>query len=156
MTEPVSSAYVRDLYARKPKPGAVLITITAPGLPEPIRVTDWTAPLTHGSDTWKPAAFNLTWAGAGEGEPTKPARLEVQAVGEVAELVRMATGRAAAQIDRVRVAAPGTAERRISGAHVTEAEIAGASIILTIKGRDFSEELAVGRSYSIARTPGLF
>lgn len=156
MPEPVSGAFVRDLYARKPKPGAVLVTITAPGLVDPIRVTDWTEELTDGSDTWRPAAFNLTWAGAGADEPSKPARLEIQALGEVVEMVRMATGRAEAQIDRVRVSAPGTAERRINAAHVTEAEIAGASIILTIKGRDFSEELAVGRSYSIARTPGLY
>ena len=152
----MTAQMVRDLFAHTAKPGAVLVTIEAAGLAEAIRLTDWSVPLFDGTHTWEPAAFNMLWGGAGDGEPSRRSKLEVAATGEVVEMIRLATDRPTCVVERVRVAAPGYAERALRGAVITSAEVANGSVQIEIGGRDFASEYAVKARYTQSRTPGLF
>lgn len=147
---------VRDLFAQRAKPGAVLVTISAAGLDDAIRLTDWHEPLSVGLDTFEPASFNLIWGGAGDGEPSRRSKLEIGATGEVVEMIRLATDRPQCVVERVRVSAPGYAERALRGAFVASAEVANGSVQIEIGGRDFANEYAVKARYTQSRTPGLF
>lgn len=147
---------IRDLYAEQAKPGAVLVKITAPGLDDAFLATDWPEGLNSGDDFYPYVPFSLDWPGSGEGEPSRAAKLVIHASGEAVELIRLATGQPTAEVARVRVAAPGVAERALTGASITSATLEGGTINIPIVGRDYGKEPAVGARYTISRTPGLF
>lgn len=152
-----SGDMIRDLYAEQAKPGAVLVRIEGQGLPEPFLATNWPDGLQVGPDFYPYIPMRIDWPGSGEGEPSREAKLEVHASGEAVEQIRLVTGgRPLAQITRVRVAAPDQAERALSNAVVTSAEISGGTIKIPIRGRDYDNEPAVAARFTVSRTPGLF
>ncbi|MEH0194579.1 hypothetical protein V7S57_02470 [Caulobacter sp. CCNWLY153] len=155
-----SVAYLREVYARGAKPGAVLLILDDPSLDEPIRLTNWSKALTRSEDgvvqTYHPAAFKVAWKGGGVGEASRQAQLQVGATGEIVTMIRaIENTQPSCRIERVRVAAPDIAERSIRGAHVAEAEVAGGMVKVTLGGRDLSEPACSAR-YTDSRVPGLY
>lgn len=156
MAADVSEAMVRDLYAQRARPGAILVTIEADGLDDAIRVTNWPEGLEVNGVPYLFAPFTASWTGASREVPSGKAKIEIGVSGEAVEMIRLATGRPSALIERVRVAAPGVAEKAIRGARVAAAEVGLESISLTLSGRDYASELACHARYSQYRTPGLY
>lgn len=157
---PTSPEWVKDVYAERAKPGALLVTITPEGWDDPIRVTNWTEDLTVGSGpsavVYHTAPFSFSWGGAGVGEPTRKSQMTIAAQGELIELVRMAEGQPPVYIERVRVASPGTAERVMKGRVITQAEISDGAIRIDLGGRDLATEYACKARYTQSRVPGLY
>lgn len=151
----MTAEMVRDIYAQDAKPGAVLVTITATGLDEPLRLTDWPAGLTVGEDVYEPSTFTVDWGGAGDGEPARAARIEMAATGEAVELIRIATD-AVVKVEQVRVSAPGQAERALRDTELGSAEVSAGTIKVALRGADYGDEYAVAARYTLARTPGAY
>lgn len=155
-----SEAWVRDVYKQRARPGALLVTITPAGLSDAIRFTDWAGGLTVGTGPdavfYNEASFNFSWGGAGDGEATRPSKLEVAAIGEVVQLVRLATGQPPCEIERVRVVSPGQAEKALRGRVITQAEVSGGTVKIDLTGTDLASEPACKASYTYSRTPGLY
>lgn len=161
----VSEAMVREAFAQQAKPPAALVTIDYEGLAEPIRVTDWAGDLGDGTyglvadgETYLFAPFRITLGGAGRDDGAKEAKLEIAALGEVVETIRLApsTAQPSATIELVRVAAPDVVERAMRGTKVGSAEVSEGVVIVTLRTRDYAREYAVGPRYTQGRTPGLF
>lgn len=154
MPAQMSEAMVRDLFSRRPRPGAVLVTLETAGI-DPIRATDWSEALTVGGQVYRPLPFQVAFGGGSREEPERQARIVMGASGEAVELIRAATHEVTATVERVRVSAPGVAERALTGARLGTAEVDGAQITITLKGRDYANEPAVAARYTKNRCPSL-
>jgi hypothetical protein len=164
MPQPVSEAYVRALYASTTPDIALLVTIRADGLAEPLRATTWPAPLpgstrlglvSRGS-TYAYFPFSFTWGGSGVGEISRSAKLEIANVdGEVSRAVRTAVGKPTVDVESVRISDPDVVEMGMVDAGLDQVEIDRTHASATISGRDFANEPAVGPRYTSSRTPAV-
>lgn len=154
MPEAYSEEMVRALFAQRPRPIAYLVTLASEGI-EPIRATDWSEPLTVSGEVYRPYPFQVAWGGGSRDEPERQARIIMGASGEAVELIRAAEREVTATIDLVRVAAPGVAERTLNAARLGTAEVDGAQITITLRGRDYANEPACRARYTRGRCPSL-
>jgi hypothetical protein len=164
VAQPVTEAMVRSLFAEEAEPDCALVTLYAGT--QVVRFSDWPSGLVSTAGPrlagevaaqafpYRPFRVRLTGAGA-----ERPAReVEAEAAdpdGALARFIRTAQGEIAAAVQCVRVAAPNAVELSATGLRVTESDLAGASVILTLVHRSYDEP-AVQARYVYARTPGLF
>ncbi len=161
----ISEDLVRELFAGEPEEPVLLITLSADGLDDPIRAashdgrlagTTRRGVLSRG-EIFDFAPFEFTWAGAGEGEPSRDAKLEMFIRdGDVARAIRTATGQPTVTAEMVRLSEPDVVEMAMTDAEVAEAEIDAPKAIATIRSRDFAAEPACKASYNPSRTPGAY
>lgn len=153
----VSEAFVRAVYARDAEPTALLVTLSAEGLAEPIRVCSDPDGLDSRGESYEFFPFTFGWPGSSVDEPSRGATLVIgNTDGRIAEAVRFATGNPLASVELVRTLAPDAVEMAIIGAKVSDVEIDDPKVTASLKPRSFNDEPACKARYIIARTPGLF
>jgi hypothetical protein len=165
MPRDVTEDMVREVLAEDAREPAVLITFEAEGLDEPILATSWSEAIQRTVtiegvptvQTFKPFPFRWSFPGASAEEPDRTARLEIaNSDAVIGEAVRGLTGQAWITAELVRVVDPTLAEIAVNQARVTDIEIKGPSVVLTVKARDLAGVMACARRYVRARTPALF
>lgn len=165
MPHPVSEDYVRALYSGGGAEVALLVTINADGLGEPLRACSWSEAipgtnrqgLVSRGNTYPFLPFTFTWSGAGSGEISRAAKLEMANLdGAISEAVRTATGRPVVDVESVRVDHPDEVEMGMLEAGLSDVEIDKTHASGTLLGRDFANEPACGRFYTPSRTPAVF
>lgn len=153
----VSEDMVRASFARQVEPMAVLVTLDADGMAEPIRASSDPDGTVSRGQTFRHFPFGFSGGGASAEEPARRARLEIGNVdGRIAEAARTVTGTPLATIETVRVAAPDVVELAIEEAKVGDIEVDDPKVTATLHPREFDTEPACKARYIIARTPGLF
>lgn len=157
MSADVSEAFVRAAFARVTPDIALLVSVYADGLDEPLRASSWASGLESRGETYPYMPFNFSWQGAGAGEVARAAKLEIANVdGRISQAVRTAIGRPAVDVETVRVEDPDTVELGLIGAGLAEVEIDDTHASGTLSPRDFATEPACAPSYTPARTPATF
>ena len=153
----VTEEFVRAIFARAIEPTALLVTIRAEGLEEPIRATSHPDGLTSGGIEYPFFPFGFAWGGAAADEPSKEAKLEIgNTDGRISTAVRQATGDPRIDVELVRVSAPDVVELAMIDAKIENIEVDDPTVTATIKPRAFEDEPANKARYIAARTPGLF
>lgn len=153
----VSEAYVRASFARTTPDIALLVTVRADGLDEPLRATSWPGGIESRGVDYPYMPFNFAWQGAGTGEIARAARLEIANIdGRISEAVRTAIGRPAVDVESIRVEDPNTVELGLTDAGLAEVEIDDTHATGTLSPRDFATEPACGPRYTIFRVPAAF
>lgn len=162
---PVSLDFVRAAYARQTPDIALLVTIDADGLEEPLRASSWPANipgtnrqgLVSRGQEYPFFPFDFSWNGSGLGEASRDAKLEISnADGRISEAVRTATEQPTVDVEAVRVAAPDLVELALEGAQLSSVEIDDTHAVGTLKARDFANEPACAWRYTSARFPALY
>jgi hypothetical protein len=134
MSADVTQAFVRAAFARVPPDIALLVSVYADGLDEPLRASSWAGGLDSRGEAYPYMPFNFSWQGAGVGEVSRAAKLEIANVdGRISQAVRTAIGRPAVDVE--------TDDTHASG---------------TLSPRDFATEPACAPSYTPAKTPAAF
>lgn len=153
----VSEDMIRAVFARQVQPLAVLVTLEAEGLADPIRASSDPDGTVSRGETFRHFPFSITGGGAGPEDLSRAVRLEIgNTDGEIAETVRLATGTPTATIETVRRAAPDVVELALEAARVSDVEVDDPKVTATLQPRDFTAEPACKARYIKARTPGLF
>lgn len=153
----VSEDMVRAAFARQVEPMAVLVTIEAEDLADPIRASSDPDGTVSRGQTYRYFPFGFVGGGASLEEPTRRAKLEIgNGDGRVSEAARTVTGTPIATIETVRSAAPDIVEIAVEEARVTDIEVDDPKVTVTLNPRDFMTEPACKARYIIARVPGLF
>lgn len=153
----VTEDFVRAIFARVVEPTALLVTIRAEGLEEPVRATSHPDGLVSGGIAYPFFPFGFSWGGAAADEPAKEARLEIgNTDGRISSAIRQATGDPRIDVELVRVSAPDVVELAMIDAKIDSVEVDEPKVTATIKPRAFEEEPACKARYIAARTPGLF
>lgn len=161
----VSLAMIEDLWCEEAKPAALLLTVEADGLAEPIHVTDYPGGLDGknyqglvSSETeFRFVPFGFSWSGASQDSPATDAKLTIAGFdSQLEEAVDAATDAPSVTVQLVRPSDPDTVEMAINAARMVEAEIDGPTATGTIRPRDFSTEPATKNSYVPSEFPGLF
>lgn len=153
----VTLSMIRESWSRQVPLMAVLVTLEAPGLADPIRVSSDPDGTVSRGDTYRHFPFTFAGGGASNEEPVRGARLEIgNTDGRIAEAVRAATGSVIATIETVRASAPDVPEIAIEEARVSDIEVDDPKVTGTIQPRDFATEPACKARQTIARLPGLY
>ncbi|MET3665898.1 hypothetical protein [Caulobacter sp. 1776] len=157
MSADVSEAFVRASFARMTPDIAMLVTVSADGLDEPLRAGSWPDGIESRGMHFPFMPFNFTWQGAGTGEVTRAAKLEIANVdGRISLAVRTAIGRPSVDVETVRVEDPDTVELGLIGAGLAQVEIDQTHATGTLSPRDFATEPACAPSYTPSKTPAGF
>lgn len=165
MPAAVSEAFVRDAYARATPDIAVLVTLSAEGLDEPLRVCSWPAPragtnrrgLESRGEVYDYFPFAFAWGGSSASEIARGAKLEIANTdGAISSAVRLATGRPMLDIEAVRVVAPDVIELAMLGAGLAEVEIDASHATGVLLPREFDTEPACAACYTASRMPAMF
>ena len=161
----LSPAMVTTLFSRAIEPVALLATIQADGLDGLLRLTDCPDARTstgskglvsRGQD-FEYFPFSFAFPGAGQGESARGAKVVIgNRSGEIAEALEGVTGQPTITVELVRVCAPDSVERAMTGATLSDHEESSASITANIASRRFDPEPACRSSYIEAKTPSLF
>lgn len=153
----VTEEFVRAVFSREIEATALLITIRAEGLEEPIRATNYPDGLTSGGLEFPFFPFSFKWGGAAADAPAKSARLEIgNTDGRISAGIRQATGDPRIDVELVRVGSPDLIELAMIDAKIESAEVDGPKVTATIVSVDFADEPACKARYIAARAPGLF
>lgn len=157
MAQDLSDDAIKNAYSSVVEPEAVLLTITAANLAEPIRVCDHPDGVTSGGVFYKFAAFTVGFGGASMDEPSKTARLEVDNIdGSLMLAARTVKNRPRLDVRVVRLSEPDVVEQSLIGVRMDDVEVDDNRLSFTISPRDFKREPACAARYVMARTPGLF
>ena len=162
----MSEDMVRALFAQQTPAMALLCTIQADGLDDPIRVTTYPEGLSSTGVAVLPETgpaqflffpFTIIWANAGQQEPVRQVQVVIgNRDGVIANAVRTVTSQPLVTIELVRVAAPNAVERAMTNCKLILAEDVDPKITGTLQPRQFDTEPYCQASYTIARTPSLF
>lgn len=160
----LSEDMVRSLFSSTIEPLAVLVTVGADGMDAPLRFTDFNGRVGPNSlgvmsrgELFQFFPFGFAWGGAGTGELARHSTLKIgNTAGEIADGLEAATGQPQVTVEAVRVAAPDSVERAMTGAVLASAEEDGPTITGSIKPRQFDTEPACKKSFLPVTTPALF
>ena len=156
---------MRASFARKTPDLALLVTIDADGLDEPLRASSWPQTIegqnrrgiVSRGETYDFFPFDFSWSGVGTGEICRDAKLEIANTdGRISEAVRTAVGRPTVDIETIRVAVPDVVELALLGADLVETEIDATHATGTLRPRDFANEPACAVRYTPATMPAMF
>lgn len=152
----VTEDMVRDVYSRVKEPKALLLTLVADGI-SPLLLTNEPNGVTSRGQYYEYFPFGFTWAGAGQDEPIKNAKVEIMNRDRrIAEAIRLATGEPKVTVELIRLAAPDTVEMAMTDAKLGDAEVDDPRVTGNLLPKSFKTEPAVSARYIYARTPGLF
>lgn len=152
----VSEDMIRAVFSRQVEPLAVLVTLEAEGLADPILVTSNPNGTTSLGREFVYFPFTISGGGASIEEQTRAVKLEIGNVdGAISEAIRTVTGVPLVSFETIRVAAPDDIELAIDQAEMTSAEVAEPTVTGTMLPRDFAGEPVISKRYIAARTPGL-
>lgn len=153
----LSDAAIKNAYAQVVEPEAVLITITAISLLEPIKFCDQPDGVISNGDFYPFFPFTIVFGGASGEEPSRDARLEVANLdGSIALAIRTVTGKPRLTAQVVRLSDPNLVEYQYKDIKLSDAAVENEKITMTLTPRDFKREPACHARYIMARTPGLF
>lgn len=154
----VTEDLIREVYAQGgAAPAALLVTITAAGMADPIRITDCPDGVTSRGEDYLFFPLNFAFPGAGVDEPEREPRMELANVdGRIAEAVRAATSVPIITVEMVRLEEPDVVEVAVRDAEARNVQVEGAKVTMNLRGRNIARELACSKRYVAARTPGLF
>lgn len=164
MSQDVSEAMVRAQFARAVPDTALLVTLTADGLDEPLRATSWPGRISGSRRrglvsrgvTYDYFPLGFSWPGAAAGEIMRAAKLEVANFDRaISEGVRTATGQPVVDVEAVLVDAPDQVELALLEAGIEQIEIDQVKASATLTPNDFSTEPACAARYTYSRTPAL-
>ena len=153
----VSEDFVRAVFKRAVEPTAMLLTLTADGLEEPIRASSDRDGTVSGGIEFPYFPFAFAWGGAAAEEPVKDASLEIgNTDGRISRAIRTAQGNPLIDVELVRTSAPDVVELAMIGAKVANVDVDEPKVSASIKPKSFDDEPACKARYIIARTPGLY
>lgn len=157
MSQDLSDNAIKNAYSSVVQPEAVLLTITADNLLEPIRACDQPDGIVSNGVFYQYAAFTVTFGGASIDEPSKGTRLEISNVdGSLTLAARTVKNRPRLLVQVVRVNEPNVVEQQMIGVKMDDVEADDVNLVFSLSPRDFKREPACSPRYVIARTPGLF
>jgi hypothetical protein len=152
----VSEDMIRAVFTRQVEPLAMLVTIAADGLAEPILVTSDPNGTTSLDREFIYFPFTFTGGGASVEEQTRSVKIEIgNTDGAISEAIRTVTGVPLLTFETVRVSAPDDVEIAIVDAEMIAADVVEPTVTGTLMPRNFANEPAISKRYIAARTPGL-
>ena len=157
MSQDLSDDAIKNAYASAVQPEAVLLTITADNLAEPIYCCDQPDGVLSNGVFYPFAAFTVTFGGASIDEPSKGTRLEISNIdGSLTLAARTVKNRPRLLVQVVRLDEPDLVEQQMIGVKMDNVEVDDSNLVFSLSPRDFKREPACAARYVIARTPGLF
>lgn len=153
----VTPEMIDMVFSESTNLSALLCTITAEGLPEPIRVTNLDGGLTSRGVDYEYYPFSFSLPGASESEQIRECQLEIYNRDQrISNAIRTSTGKPRVTVEYVKVSNPDYVELALTDAEVYDVEIDDPRITATIRSKSFALEPACKARYVAARTPGLF
>ena len=159
MSNDLSEDMVRALFSAAPEPIAILLTLHATSLEEPLYFTNYPPGLTSADVVYEFFPFDFAWGGAGQTENVRATQLVIaNSDARISQTIRTLPSNAQVSLDikAVRVSSPDTVELAMLGARLSDAEVDDPKVTGTVAPKDFNIEPACAPRYTISRTPSLF
>lgn len=158
MSQDFSPEAIEQIYSEDGPALALLVTLESPELAQPIRASsDPDGTVSRGME-FEHFPFGFMFGGAGQDEPSRPAKLEIGNVdARVMQAVRSLPAGAQASVtaETVLIDSPDDVEMAVTNARVEDIECDDPKVTANLKPRSFEDEPACQARYIGSRTPGL-
>lgn len=135
----------------------LLVSITAPGLAEPIRVCSGGDNIVSNGEIYAAYPFEIVLPGEQRDQPASGGRIRIDNVDpEIVGKLRALTAAPSAVLKLCLASQPNVIDKSWSRLKLHEPAYDLGQIEVDLKPRDFSEETFPKQRFSPARTPGLF